>query len=220
MSNPCIIPTKPGDIIGDDRWLNQHEHHLQLAKESEPEVVLIGDSLISCLCITQVWNELFEPLHCLNFGVGGDKVEHCLWRVQDGVLDSIKPKVIVILVGTNNTEDSSEHIADGIVALVKLVQVKQPNASVLVLELLPRGKQINKLWEKNLATNKCLEDRLSAIHSKVKLFKHKTDDFVIDGKQISVTDFFDYIHLSESGNRKVFGPVYEQIKNILTDLDK
>uniref|UniRef100_A0A8D8XHV2 Platelet-activating factor acetylhydrolase IB subunit beta n=1 Tax=Cacopsylla melanoneura TaxID=428564 RepID=A0A8D8XHV2_9HEMI len=220
MANPCLTPTKPADMIGDDRWLNQHEYHLQLAKESEPEVVFIGDSLISFLSQTDIWHDLFEPLHCLNFGIGGDKVEHVLWRVQDGVLDNIKPKVVVIFVGTNNTDDSPEHVADGIVGLVKLVQSKQPKATIFVMELLPRGKHMNRLWEKNIATNKYLVEKLSSLGPKVKLQVHKSDDFVINGNQTSATDFFDYLHMSETGNRKVFGPVFEQVKKVLADLDK
>ncbi|KAI5708705.1 hypothetical protein M8J76_001530 [Diaphorina citri] len=219
MANPCIVPQKNQVDLGDNRWYNQHEHQLQLAKESEPELVFIGDSLISFLTQTQIWHNLFEPLHCLAFGIGGDKVEHCLWRVQDGILDSIKPKVIVILVGTNNTEDSAENIADGILELIRLVQTKQPQADVV--ELLPRGKLINKLWTKNLATNQILADKLSPapLGPKVHLIQHNTDE-IISKDEISQGDFYDYLHLTESGYRKVFTPVYEKVKQILSDLDK
>ncbi|XP_008486778.2 platelet-activating factor acetylhydrolase IB subunit gamma-like, partial [Diaphorina citri] len=88
-------------------------------------------------------------------------------------------------------------------------------------ELLPRGKLINKLWLKNLATNQILADKLSPapLGPKVHLIQHNTDE-IISKDEISQGDFYDYLHLTESGYRKVFTPVYEKVKQILSDLDK
>lgn len=46
--------------------------------------------IVVCL---QIWRQLFSPLHCLNFGVGGDATQHVLWRLSNGELDNISPKV-------------------------------------------------------------------------------------------------------------------------------
>jgi len=54
---------------------------------------MIGDSIIQKLQSSPIWNDLFEPLHCLNFGIGGDLTQGVLWRIQNGILDNIKPKV-------------------------------------------------------------------------------------------------------------------------------
>lgn len=54
---------------------------------------MIGDSIIQKLQSSPIWNDLFEPLHCLNFGIGGDLTQGVLWRIQSGILDNIKPKV-------------------------------------------------------------------------------------------------------------------------------
>lgn len=131
-------------------------------------------------------------------------------------------QVVVILVGTNNTEDLPANIVAGLLELTKLVQSKLPNSDIILLELLPRGRNMNKLWEKNITTNAALQAALASnpLGPKVHLHRHKEEDFVINGNQISTADFFDYLHLSESGNRKVFTPVYERIKKILTELDK
>lgn len=66
---------------------------LSETKEKEPDVVFIGDGIIQELEQRLVWNELFEPLHSLNFGISHDCTEHVLYRIQDGLLDNIKPKV-------------------------------------------------------------------------------------------------------------------------------
>lgn len=56
---------------------------------------MIGDSIIQKLQSSPIWNDLFEPLHCLNFGIGGDLTQGVLWRIQNGILDNIKPKVSI-----------------------------------------------------------------------------------------------------------------------------
>jgi hypothetical protein len=63
------------------------------AKTAEPEVVFIGDSIIAQLEQSEVWKKWFVPFHCLNFGIGGDQTQHVLWRIQNGELSIIKPKV-------------------------------------------------------------------------------------------------------------------------------
>lgn len=74
-------------------YIFQHERHVSEAKEREPDVIMIGDSIIQKLQSSPIWNDLFEPLHCLNFGIGGDLTQGVLWRIQNGILDNIKPKV-------------------------------------------------------------------------------------------------------------------------------
>ena len=64
------------------------------AKEKEPEVVFIGDSLIAYMQYTEMWDTLFGPMHALNFGIGGERTEHVLWRCINGEMDNMKPKVL------------------------------------------------------------------------------------------------------------------------------
>lgn len=94
----------------------QHQRFVLETKEREPEILFVGDSLISHLIYTDMWETMFAPLHpvrlslllainhrptlitlsCLfqlNFGIGGDQTQHVLWRLANGELDNIKPKV-------------------------------------------------------------------------------------------------------------------------------
>lgn len=59
----------------------------------EPDVVLVGDSLVANLQSTDLWEKWFAPMHSLNFGIGGDQTQHVLWRLRNGELEYIKPKV-------------------------------------------------------------------------------------------------------------------------------
>ncbi|MFN4257893.1 MAG: GDSL-type esterase/lipase family protein, partial [Gemmataceae bacterium] len=104
-------------------WMARHESFLKRAAEGHVDVLFVGDS------ITQgwegsgkaVWAKHFEPLKAANFGIGGDRTQHVLWRITEGKeLQGIKPKAAVLMIGTNNMgSDSAEDIADGVKAIVQ-----------------------------------------------------------------------------------------------------
>jgi lysophospholipase L1-like esterase len=94
------------------------------------------------------WNANFHGWNAANFGWGGDRIEHMLWRIENGELDGVNPKVIVLLAGTNNVGQrpgGEEKIADitrGIRALVDLSRRKAPNATIILTGILPRNDDI------------------------------------------------------------------------------
>ncbi|ENN75913.1 hypothetical protein YQE_07555, partial [Dendroctonus ponderosae] len=93
--NLCKIPVPVEDVVGDNRWLSLHNRFLSEIQEKDADVIFIGDSIIQGLQHTDVWDDLFVPLHCLNFGIHRDRVENVLWRVQNGELDNVKPKTLL-----------------------------------------------------------------------------------------------------------------------------
>ncbi|CAM5176342.1 unnamed protein product [Eretmochelys imbricata] len=147
--NPASTPTPLADVQGDGRWLALHHRFIADSKDKEPEVVFIGDALVQLLQQFEIWRELFSPLHALNFGIGGDGTQHVLWRLQEGELQHIRPKIVVVWVGTNNHGHTAEQVVGGIEAIVRLLQQQQPQARVVVLGLLPRGQGPNPLRERN-----------------------------------------------------------------------
>ncbi|XP_046759709.1 platelet-activating factor acetylhydrolase IB subunit alpha2 isoform X3 [Gallus gallus] len=133
-SNPAAVPHAADDIQGDDRWMSQHNRFVSDCKDKEPDVLFVGDSMVQLLQQYEIWRELFSPLHALNFGIGGDTTGHVLWRLKNGELENIKPKVIVVWVGTNNYGNTAEEVAGGIEAIVRLINTQQPQAKVIVLQ--------------------------------------------------------------------------------------
>ncbi|KAM8955535.1 platelet-activating factor acetylhydrolase IB subunit alpha2 isoform 2-T5 [Lycaon pictus] len=133
-SNPAAIPHAAEDIQGDDRWMSQHNRFVLDCKDKEPDVLFVGDSMVQLMQQYEIWRELFSPLHALNFGIGGDTTRHVLWRLKNGELENIKPKVIVVWVGTNNHENTAEEVAGGIEAIVQLINTRQPQAKIIVLQ--------------------------------------------------------------------------------------
>ena len=73
--------------------LFQHQRFISEARDGEPEVVWIGDSLIQNLFNSRIWDSSFCLMHSVNFGIAGDRTENVLWRLQNGELEDVAPKV-------------------------------------------------------------------------------------------------------------------------------
>lgn len=71
-------------------------------------------------------------MHCLCFGIRGDSTANLLWRLQNGELECLKPRVVVVLIGSNNRE-MPDQVLEGIRTVVDLIHEKQPQASIFLL---------------------------------------------------------------------------------------
>jgi lysophospholipase L1-like esterase len=149
----------------------RHESFNVISTKGEAQLVFLGDS------ITHgwegkgkaVWEKHWAPLKAANFGIGGDRTEHVLWRLEHGNFDGLRPKAIVLMIGTNNTghqgrpqkeldgavyQCSAEQTAEGIKAILAQLQQKCPDAKILVLGIFPRGaNKEDKFRQQNEATN-------------------------------------------------------------------
>ena len=140
-TNTAIIP-EPRD----DKWVARHEGFVKEAADSNPDVVFLGDSITDGWRSggKKVWDENFAPLHALNLGISGDRTQHVLWRIDHGEFDHVKPKVIVLMIGTNNTgkgRNSTAETIEGVTAVVKSLRSKVPGAKILLLGIFPRGEK-------------------------------------------------------------------------------
>ncbi|KAF7205952.1 platelet-activating factor acetylhydrolase IB subunit alpha2 [Nothobranchius furzeri] len=213
--NPAAMAQPVEDVQGDGRWLSQHSRFVQECKDGEPDVLFVGDSMIQLMQQFEVWGECFSPLHALNFGIGGDTTCNVLWRLQNGELENICPKVVVLWVGTNNYEHSAEQVAGGILAIAQLLTSRLPKAKVVVLGLLPRGEHPNPLREKNSAVNKLLRSWLPRLGQAQLL--DLSGELVHSDGTVSSQDMFDYLHLTSAGYRLVTKPLYDLLLQILEE---
>ncbi|KAJ8388826.1 hypothetical protein AAFF_G00125820 [Aldrovandia affinis] len=211
--NPAASPTPGLDTQGDGRWMSMHNRFVSDSKDKEPDVLFVGDSLVQLLHQFEVWRELFSPLHALNFGVGGDATQHVLWRLSNGELDHINPKVVVLWVGTNNHDHTPEQICGGITAIVRLINSKLPCARTLILGVLPRGKSPNPLREKNDQVNHLVQLALPTLPRASYL--NVDPGFVHSDGSISHQDLYDYLHLTPHGYQAVCQPLHSAIKALL-----
>ena len=126
------------------RSMARHLGFLEIAKQGGVDLLFVGDSITDYWFRygRSIWDANFAPLHAANFGVAGDRTEHVLWRLQNGELDGIKPKLVVLMIGTNNLgSNSDEEIADGIKAIIQQLRQKLPSSQILLLGIFPRGEQ-------------------------------------------------------------------------------
>ncbi|XP_071772722.2 platelet-activating factor acetylhydrolase IB subunit alpha2 [Centroberyx gerrardi] len=213
--NPAAVAQPVEDVQGDGRWMSQHTRFVQECKDAEPDVLFVGDSMVQLMQQYEIWRELFSPLHALNFGIGGDTTCNVLWRLQNGELDNIRPKVVVVWVGTNNHEHTAEQVAGGVLAIAQLLTSCLPKAKVVVLGLLPRGERPNPLREKNAAVNGFLRSWLPRLGQAQ--FLDVGGEFVHSDGAISPQDMFDFLHLTSSGYRAMAKPLSDLLLQILDE---
>lgn len=195
--------------------MSQHTRFVQECKDAEPEVLFVGDSMIQLMQQYEVWREVFSPLHALNFGIGGDTTCNVLWRLQNGELQNIHPKVVVLWVGTNNYKHTAEQVAGGILAIAQLLTSRLPNAKVVVMGLLPRGEQPNPLRQKNAAVNDFLRSWLPRLGQALLL--DVSGGFVHSDGAIHSQDMFDFLHLTSTGYRTMAKALSDLLLQILNE---
>ncbi len=131
---------KTGEISAP--FMALHERFLGVAKEGKAQVVFLGDSITAGWAGPgkEAWAKTFAQYEPANFGIGGDRTQHVLWRIENGELDGLKPKALVLMIGTNNTAlDSAQDIAKGVTKIVETVRTKLPETKILLLGVFPRG---------------------------------------------------------------------------------
>ncbi|KAK2911896.1 hypothetical protein Q8A67_004029 [Cirrhinus molitorella] len=213
--NPAAEPAPVIDVQGDGRWMSQHNRFVQECKDAEPDVLFVGDSMVQLMQQYEVWRELFSPLHALNFGIGGDTTSNVLWRLQNGELENIRPRVVVLWVGTNNHEHTADQVAGGILAIAQLLLSRLPKSKLIVLGLLPRGEFPNPLREKNAAVNNLLRASLPQLGPVQ--FIDMGGSFVHSDGTISSRDMFDFLHLTASAYRTISTTLHELLLQLLEE---
>jgi lysophospholipase L1-like esterase len=124
-------------------WLARHEGFVAQAKKGGVDILFMGDSITDNWRSRgkNVWNTAYAPRHAANFGIGGDRTQHVLWRIEHGELDGINPKVTVLMIGTNNSNsDPAEDIAEAIRLIIGDIHSRIPNTKILLLAVFPRNR--------------------------------------------------------------------------------
>ena len=145
-------------------WWKRHAELVERAQAGGFDIMFIGDSITHQWESRgqKVWDEKLAPLGAKPFGIGGDRTENLLWRLQWGLLDGkSNPKLVVMMIGTNNTGhrmDSPKDIAAGVKACIDEIQKRKPTAKILVLAIFPRDAQPDHARRlNNEAANKLIQ---------------------------------------------------------------
>jgi len=173
--------------------------------------------VIQNLFNSRIWETSFCGMHCLNFGIAGDRTENVLWRLQNGELDNLSPKVIVLSVGQNNIGNTAEEIGEGVKEICGVIRSKQPQAFLVLLTLLPRGHLPNPLRERNVKVNSLLVE-LTKGNSRLQLVNIDTGFVQLD-QSILHHDMWDYLELTQKGYTKAFEPVNELLSQLISEME-
>ncbi|MGA0133200.1 MAG: platelet-activating factor acetylhydrolase IB subunit [Opitutales bacterium] len=161
-------PSQPADVaaqkFGGDGKVNpgfaaSHAAFVEIAKKGEAQVVFLGDSITAGWGRQpEIFGREYGAYKAANFGIGGDRTQHVLWRVENGEFEGIKPKAAVLMIGTNNAgiaDNPPEQVAAGIRKIVQAIHARSPETKVLLLAIFPRGpgEENNPGRAKNKAVN-------------------------------------------------------------------
>ena len=161
-----------------------HQEKLREAENNKVDFVMIGDS------ITHSWSKypgVFEGSNLLNLGFPGDRTQNVLWRIENGALDGISPKLVTLKIGTNNMHDTKKaypadkpkDIFTGIKAIVAELRTRLPKSKIVIFSVLPR-----KEGSEN--------DRVKAVNAMLPQ--------LADGKYVSLLDL-NHFFLNENGHQ-------------------
>jgi beta-glucosidase len=183
-------------------WMQRHESFNQRVKQGNVDLIFIGDSITQGWegAGKKVWEEHYGKRNAVNLGIGGDRTQHVLWRLDHGNIEGISPKLAVIMIGTNNAgTNTSQEIADGVETIVKKLRKELPETKLLVLGIFPRGEdKSNKARQVNEGAN---EKIAKLADDKMIFYQDLAPVFLNDDGTLSKEIMPDLLHLSEKGYR-------------------
>lgn len=197
------------------RWNQMHESFLKRAKEGKVDLLFLGDSITEGWGNNAVWQKHYGALHAANFGIGGDTTENVLWRIQNGEIEGISPKVVVLLIGTNNfglEGHQPDGVAKGVMTIVQTLRKKLPSSKVLLLAIFPRDEKPGTDARNRI---KKVNDQIAGLDDK------KNVRFLDIGAKLANPDgtlskeiMPDFLHLSEKGYQiwaEAMDPLLQQL---------
>lgn len=144
----------PATTVADDanyrprlNYQTQFGDYLAVKKGHPADLIFIGDSITEQWrwgAGNPVWKQHFEE-RAVDFGLGSDKTQHTLWRLENIALAGFAPKVAVIMIGTNNATDTPDDIAAGVKAVIVATQKKFPGIKTVLMSVLPNARATEKM---------------------------------------------------------------------------
>ncbi|MDE1171309.1 MAG: GDSL-type esterase/lipase family protein [Verrucomicrobium sp.] len=140
QANPAATPESRNS------WMEKHELFNLVLKKNKGkfDTAFLGDSITEGWRgrAQDVWDKTFSAYKPFNLGIGGDRTENVLWRIDNGMFDEFQPKALVLMIGTNNLskKHTPEQTAEGVRAIVDDIHKRSPGTKIIVMGILPRGQ--------------------------------------------------------------------------------
>lgn len=179
---PALWPVVPSaGHWGGSAWLDTHAKLVQhvAARKGPVDVLLVGDSItqqwgspLDGKPLNEAWKKHLGRLSAVNIGIGGDKTQNVLWRLDHGGVEGLQPRAVVLMIGNNNMfftpETGIEAAASGVAMCVANLREKFPTAPIVLVKILPAHEPGNRFYDDVKKTNIQLDslklDRDRAVH--------------------------------------------------------
>jgi beta-glucosidase len=193
-------------------WQDTQQRINDDVAQNEVDLLFVGDSITHWFrkmpwhteetCGVNVWQEYYADRNAVNTGIMADKTQHVLWRLKNGNLEGIHPKLAVVLIGTNNIshQETPLQTAEGIRAIIEYLHAESPKTKVLLLAIFPRGKKID---DKGRLQNEKVNEIISGydeIYSFV-TFLNVNHIFLNEDGSVNTDLLHDHLHPNEKGYR-------------------
>lgn len=184
-----------------ERWHQMYAGQVARAEKGDVDVMFLGDSITE-MWPKAIWEANFGRLKPANFGIGGDDTGNVLWRLQNPAIASLKPRLIVLLIGVNNINLCNEEPAqvfNGIQAVVEALRKQYPSARILLNAVLPESEFADSPARQRVVA---LDKMVAKLGDGKQVFFHDYGARFIgaDGK-LSAELQSDFLHLTEKGYR-------------------
>lgn len=208
-----VFTHEPGTVHPTPRpaawWRERVPAHLAQARRGGVRVAMIGDSITEGWAGRgeEAWAEFWSPRGAINLGASGDRTQHVLWRLDNGLLDALAAenndvRCVVLMIGTNNSngrDATAAEIGYGVEAIVRRLRAGLPRARVLLLSIFPRGAAPNAQRVKNAEASAQAAAAFAA--DPMVTCRDIGPAFLGDGGALSKQVMPDSLHLSASAYR-------------------
>jgi platelet-activating factor acetylhydrolase IB subunit beta/gamma len=214
-------------------WINHHAKAIEQARAADDtlDVLLVGDSItqgwggspIDNVPFNQAWQKHFGTYKTVNAGIGGDRTESVLWRLEHGLLDDVTPRVVVLMIGVNNAPHVAangvppEAVAQGIKLCVDNVRLKAPAAHVVVVKVVPAFAPDSAVHRGILATNAALAALDLPQDDHVQVVDAGQGFYAADGKLNTAAYSDGHLHLSPVGYGLLADALAPALAKVLRD---
>ena len=215
---PALWPVTPtAGHWGGSKWLETHAKlvaHVQ-ATQGPIDVLLVGDSItqqwgsvLDRKPLNAAWQKHFSRYQTVNLGIGGDKTQNVLWRLDHGGVAGLRPRLLVLLIGNNNMfytrETGVAAAAQGITACVENLRAKFPEAELVVATIFPAHRPGHAFYEDIKQTNAALRAMQLERDPKIHLLDLWPEMIEADGTLRRGLFQADNIHLTQDGGYAFF----------------
>ena len=219
-NNTAVIPM---DKLQHNWWKERHEGILD-SLVTNPQLILIGNSILHSLDYedrNDVWEKHLYKYRALNMGFSGDRTENVIWRLQNGELENINPKVAIVLIGTNNTDGNNyptinypNELEEATWKICEIIREKLPDTEIILLGIFPFGRNIPNFRN---TINQKTNELISKFPSKYEHIHYMDiEDIYLnsDGKIIKNV-MPDFLHPNAEGHMLMFNKLNDEIANLM-----